>query len=63
MFIAYVHEKHGNPLRRTALSALAARTYSSLDKQAQMERGIIQWYMLLYKFFMLINFYKNFLKK
>uniref|UniRef100_A0A915D4K6 Uncharacterized protein n=1 Tax=Ditylenchus dipsaci TaxID=166011 RepID=A0A915D4K6_9BILA len=35
MFIAYVQEKHGNPLRRTALSALAARTCATLADQLE----------------------------
>lgn len=42
MFIAYVHEKHGNPLRRTALSALTAQTYSSIEEKTQIEKNIIQ---------------------
>ncbi|KAI1727311.1 cation channel complex component UNC80 domain-containing protein [Ditylenchus destructor] len=33
MFIAYVQEKHGNPLRKMALSALMARTCSSIQDQ------------------------------
>ena len=31
MLVAYVQEYHGNPLRRTALSALACRLGSGLD--------------------------------
>lgn len=40
MFIVYVYEKHGNPLRRTALSALTAQTYSFIEEKTQIEKGI-----------------------